>query len=396
VIDTSLIQSVVEAWRQDQEHPARRRVTRPLPSASLLGEFIGAAFFASIKQEEGRPLSFSAVLLSQSEAALPSGRYLSEILCLESPVPFTASLIPKLAPALDPRHSSLAVTQHPDSLCCWGILSYRPTVDTFTHVPVGVEDVYYSRPDYFTVSSTSPGSLTFSRGNSMLGRYVSGHFVPATPTLFTTISLGKHLKRLIEKTEAGKDHGDLYWQYAQKAIEVLLGETSRRGHGATIVFLDAYSPDAATLRYSGGHVLNGKQRLGARIERCVDKSDILRHVAWGKLAFETLQRVAQLATIDGALVINSKFDVLTFGAKLTAEPWKGATKIGPDGWGIWTGRRFDLSQYGTRHQSAVDFAGACADCVVFVVSQDGPIRAFVREGDSTVLCWLDCSASMFV
>ena len=115
-----------------------------------------------------------------------------------------------------------------------------------------------------------------------------------------------------------------------------------------------------------------------------------------KLALEGIQRVAQLTAVDGALLIGSNFKVVTFGAKLAAPLWTKKTLIGPDGYGTPNGSNFDVTRYGTRHQSARDFAGACPAAIAFVISQDGPVRAFHRTDDETVTCWPDCSTSMFV
>jgi hypothetical protein len=68
---------------------------------------------------------------------------------------------------------------------------------------------------------------------------------------------------------------------------------------------------------------------------------------------------------------------------------------GPDGFGG-GGEPFDLSKHGTRHNSAVDFVAAFPGSVVFVISQDGPIRAFAVKDATTILCWPDCRASMFI
>jgi len=427
MIDPKIVERIIETWHRDQGLPHRGHIMRSLPSVPLLKAFIEAAFYASIKKEEGRPLAFSAVLAAEHEVTGPSNPFRPEILRFDSPIPFSVSMIPKLAPAFDPRLSSLAVTldDQQDQLICWGVLSYSlmsrnsttdPTANRYTEVPVVPEGWMYFRPDFFTVSTSSPGALTFSRANAILGNLANGDFVPATPTPFISRSLGKYWHRLVEKTEAGRVHGVTYLHYALNALEVLLGEAARRGHGATIVILDATAPSPTPDLYFPQYVLHGEQRLGARIRRCVEvenevtKVPLTNHdrslvfhsessllsVGCGKLAFETLQRVAQLAAIDGALILNSNFDVLAFGAKLQADRWRRATPIGPDGFGVSNGELFDVKPYGTRHSSALNFAGACPGSIVFVISEDGPIRAFVHESESAVLCWRDCRTSMSI
>jgi len=48
------------------------------------------------------------------------------------------------------------------------------------------------------------------------------------------------------------------------------------------------------------------------------------------------------------------------------------------------------------YSSAIHFAAACKGRTVFVISQDGPMGAFVWSDEGTVLCWPDCTESIFV
>jgi len=48
------------------------------------------------------------------------------------------------------------------------------------------------------------------------------------------------------------------------------------------------------------------------------------------------------------------------------------------------------------YSSAIHVAAACKGSTVFVISQDGPIGAFVWSDEGTVLCWPDCTESIFV
>jgi hypothetical protein len=78
-----------------------------------------------------------------------------------------------------------------------------------------------------------------------------------------------------------------------------------------------------------------------------------------------------------------------------ASKWGKRILVGPDGFGG-GGKEFDASTLGNRHNSTIDFVGACPGCIGFVVSQDGPIRGFARKDNDTILCWRDCRVSMFV
>ena len=103
-----------------------------------------------------------------------------------------------------------------------------------------------------------------------------------------------------------------------------------------------------------------------------------------------------MSAIDGALIITFGFEVVTFGATLTAPRSALVPVIGPDGYGNTRKTTFELDRYGTRHRSAFDFAAAHKGSLVFVISEDGPVRAFHRENDTTVHVWPDCTVSMFL
>ncbi len=405
MIDPRIIEQIIRAWDADQNHPNKGRKKHPLRDPGTLLRFVEAAFFASIREEEGRPVNFSAVLISRTEANDPNLKYRTELLTLGTPVQFTADNIPKLAPALDPRLSSFAVELSSDGkeLQIWGIFSFDPNVHLYNEIPIVVEGAMYLRHDFLTVSTHGRGALVFSRGNSVIGRIASGYFINAAPSPFTSLSLGLYLTRLFIGDEPDIQPDPNNWHYALKALEVLLDEASNRGHGATIAFVDGRQPfpDGAI---GGKYVLKGEARLGPRIGVCIAHTNkapsglnyVLMDLGYRKLAFQSIQRVAQLSAVDGALIIDGNFCVKAFGTKLTAPTWQRDVIIGPDGYGIGTGERFEVERYGTRHRSALNFAGACDNSVVFVISQDGPIRAFTKKDDETVLCWPDCSTSMFI
>lgn len=404
MFDPKILKDIATAWHDDQEHPLRGRTKRPLSPTPVLRQFVETCFLVSLKQEEGRPVPFSAVLVSESDATDTSTNYRTELLRLESPMPFTVHSVLKIAPALDPEMSSLAVGPGEKSpeLLCWGVFSFQPRNNYFDEIPVVIEGGQYCRPDHFTISSTATGSLSFSRGFAMLGRLVSGQFIRASPTPFTEDSLGGSWLAHVGRTQAFRDHGHDYARLALSALSVLLNEATRRGHGGTIVV--APPPNVAEeMHYTPNHVLVGEQRLRRRIVQCTEWERRLRNpgvsigfgIASRKITFETIQRVSQLTAIDGALILSDELDVVTFGATLRAPRWSGRT-VAFGTIGARAERHFDLKLHGTRHRSAIDFAGARPDAIVFVISQDGPIRAFVRHDEGTVLFWEDLTSTMSV
>jgi DisA bacterial checkpoint controller nucleotide-binding len=400
MIEASIIKYIIDSWAADQAHPRRDRAQRPLPSFEDVREVIETTFFASLEREEDRPIRFSVVLASPSELDNASHQYHRELSRFVTPVPFTVDSITKLAPAFDPAFSSIAVDRDSmtQELQCWGIFHYFPTVPSSFSISSVPKEGMWFRPDLFTVTARNPGSLQISRMNAHIGRFVSGSFIPAAPSPFASRSLGKYLMRSLASTDLWRRHDTLYWHHYRDALQVLLAESAARGHGATVVLLPSGGAAVPQDFIFAKYRLEADEPLMTYFEgvlRAVSSLD-LGGTGYQRLILEHLQRLAQLSTVDGALILTSALELVAFGARLQASPWNGKPLLGPDGWGNTSGDTFPAQRYGTRHSSAINFAAACKGSIVFVISQDGPIRAFVWSDEGTVLCWPDCTESMFV
>lgn len=399
MIEESIIKHIIECWAADQAHPYRDRAQRPLPNLADVKDIIETSFFASLKREEDRPIRFSIVLASAYDLNGQPHRYRYELQRFATPLSFTVESISKLAPAFDPSRSAIAVgkTSGDDELACWGIFFFDPKPHRYNEIPVGTEGGTCFRPDLFSVSVKVPGALQISRMDSHIGRFVNGEFIPASPSPLTSTSLGLHLIQPLERTELWQKHNTLYWHYHRDALEVLLSEAASRGHGATIVLLGTVNSVCSREFIVEKYRFDDSISLKSRFENAIAHSyDVISGIAYRKRILEHLQVLAQLSAVDGALVLSMELDLVSFGATLKAPKWEGKIILGPDGYGYTKDVDFNAKRLGTRHNSAIDFAAACPGSIVFVISQDGPIRAFVNSGEDAVLCWPDCTESMFV
>jgi hypothetical protein len=208
--------------------------------------------------------------------------------------------------------------------------------------------------------------------------------------------MGKYLIAAVQ-TNKGWDAQYSYWYVYIRALELLLAEASARGHGGTIILIPnekiASSMSFFQSTYSFSGDLGIRYLLGQAITSMGDPSATFDMVK--RLLARRLEALAQLASIDGALLISTAWEVLGFGAKLTAPRWAKEVLIGSDGFGG-GGDTFDRSRLGMRHRSAIDFIAACPAAIGFVISEDGPIRGFAKRDNETILCWPDCRLSMFV
>src|SRR5262249_50373307 len=96
-----------------------------------------------------------------------------------------------------------------------------------------------------------------------------------------------------------------------------------------------------------------------------------------------VRAIARLSRPDGALLLDDYLRAIRFATKLRAPRWTGEVTLGrgvPPGYPA-----FNRTMHGTRHNSAIDFAGSIPSCVAFAVSSDGPVRAFARLNDAVAV-----------
>jgi len=403
MLEDEIIRQIIDTWSLAQARLDGGRRHSPIPSFDHVKILVETAFLASLKREEDRPLHF-ALVLADPNTYIQDGnaaQIQTSLLHLNRPRPFSVDSIGKLAPALDPTLSGMAVgpTTAEGDLQIWGVFKYHPLSHRFNDVPIVLMEELAHHPDLLTVYAKRPGSLIIGRSHFQVGRVFDGRFSAATPTPFSSHSLGQYMINAIQNDPIYRQHEDIYWQAYRDAVDCLLSEAAARGHGSTIVFLD---PDSARLDYCASSYVPRfelVERIGLRrllSNELHESRDIGEGIARRKLIMERIQLFAQMAALDGALILTTGFDLVGFGATLSAPPWSKSTITGPDGSGQGGGQTFDPLPLGTRHNSAIAFAGACDGSFVFVISQDGPVRAFVRRDENTVLCWPDCGVSVFL
>lgn len=408
MLEQKLIDEITAAWEFDQNFPGRKRKKKPLPVASDIKEILDKCFLASLKREEEKPITFCLAYLNKNdvESETKATSYKQLIVTFKKEIPLSVDGITKISPAFDPSISALAVGKTKDTediFSIWGGMFFGSSLNRFNEIPVSLPDHIFSRPDIFTVTAKSPGSLTISRGNSQIGILSSGYFTKANLTPFTPQGLGGYLEKNIQGMKGFNLFKHEFLRLYVDALEYLLTQSSKRGHGSTIVILPNGNSEVLKLpitqKYRFSESLNIEDLIYETVINMHGANKItnfIGYLAYKKKLAERLDFLAQLSAIDGALVILPNFDVVAFGSTLRATTtWKGLVLTGSDGFGG-GGQRLDLSRYGTRHNSAIDFVASCPGSIAFVISQDGPIKGFVIKDKDTILCWPDCTASMFI
>ncbi len=398
MFETGIFQDIQRAWILDQKHPHRGREQKPVPAIDAIKTLVETAFLASLKREEERAITFAVGLLPKWET---TDDVLKQTLRFHQNIPFTVASIAKLATAFDPEATALIVgPARPQSndYTIWGAYYYGPQERNFEDIPVEIGDFNKGRPDIFIVTAGTAGSLALSRGLMQIGRFVDGKFIPAVPSPFNSRAMGNHLAACLKHNAGYQKYGQTYWQIFRDSLGYLIAEASMRGHGGTLLII----PEHLRARYAGEYIRRLSFENSLRIDELMTEqlalnpsipARFLVEIALNNFISDRLKVIAQLASIDGAVLLTDQFEVVSFGSTLKARPWKGDVVIGPDGYGG-GGQPVKTTEFGTRHSSTINFVGACPGTVGFVISQDGPIRGLTRKNPKTILCWPDCSVSM--
>jgi hypothetical protein len=102
--------------------------------------------------------------------------------------------------------------------------------------------------------------------------------------------------------------------------------------------------------------------------------------------FEFAHFLADLMTVDGALVLNKRYELIGFGAELRSDaPRLGQVRKALDvEAAIWVNEPLD--DVGTRHRAVYRLCDQYPNCVAVVISQDASVR-FVKKHNGAVTYW---------
>lgn len=397
LFNQSLYAQIYDEW-SSRTSPRRRGApsTGPITIRDLR-TFVDVMFISSMKYEEGRPLRFAAALASPSNEFMKNGKY--AVLVFEQKIPFLPDRVSKLAPAF--KHSSSALLVAPEAgrsgeLFVWGVVYFRNNVMSYEGGMRMMGATYLNPTMPYIVCCTvrSSGSLVLTMGQVVLGRVFMGEFYPSSQTPFVSSdSLLRTLRKMFRILPSIT--GQSPRSYLINGLERLLREASDDAHGATYIVVDEADSERAISLSKTDYRFQGSFDLAEIVElvaakRAVDKSE-------GDLArdafAERMTWVSHMGRIDGAVLLTSDLEPLSFATTLQAPVWNldvitGDIENDPGG------LPFSISRLGTRHKSAVNFVGSLDKSLAFVVSSDGPVRAFLKRDSSTIVCWPDCRRSM--
>ena len=329
----------------------------PLPTTDQLSGLLATAFWASLKHEEGRPLAFSLAIVPFERAGAA--------VSFTTPLDLNVDAIVRLAPALNPKRRSLAVTAQPERpLSVWGIAApsfIAPTIET-----------------------TSPGVLVVRYWGRVLMVFEHGEDI--------FLEGANYVNLLSILAGAFKHHTPFENPFTlSSALIGIIQAMLSHGHGGLLLILPSSQNDwqqhLASIRYQPSPpsriLREAVDSLQAAGTLPFSMPQALMAFSQQQVLRDACELVGLLTAIDGATIVNTELELTAFGAMIKSGRLPVETEVYTlqPGRSADTGNRLPLARLGgARHRSAAEFCAYEHDAIACVASQDGPL---------TVIGWLE-------
>ena len=333
----------------------------PAPDRQTIEAVIDAAFWASLRREEGYIPRISLAFLQPEQTTHP--------LVFERPLPLDPGLLTRVAPAVERPGIHLGVWREAGELTVWGIARPLP-------------------PLCFVVEVAAPGLLVIKHHTGE----PSGKFVNVA------VLEGDQIKMIDGQPSGLADCSSLLnsllgldapanWVHSGNVLARMAISMRAHGRGGSLLVVPAVS-DAwresivAPIPYAASQPLTELAVLSRTAPVEAERR------AWKESLGRAIDAVAGLTAVDGAVVMTGRLEVLGFGAKIVRRkgwaPMEQVTVTEPIQGGA--GTLVHPEQLGgTRHFSAAQFAQDQRDSVALVASQDGRFTVFAWSAcDNTV------------
>ncbi|HEY7393087.1 MAG TPA: hypothetical protein VH640_31495 [Bryobacteraceae bacterium] len=322
------------------------------PDAGAIEAMIEAAFWASLRREEGLTPRISLAFVAPEEVRSP--------LIFERRLPLAAQPLTRLGPAVERPGVHLGVWRYDGQFYVWGATRKLPAYCAVLEV-------------------ISAGLLVLKHS----------HDAEAKKFVNIAVFEGDEIKIIDDRSSSFPDCPGLLTSLFDSDIRNASSEAAsmlvplavsmrRHGHGGSLLVVPSTTE---TWRESIVHpmlyALDPPFSGLAELMRKAASPDADRR--WLEAVQNTVDAVAGLTAVDGATIMTDAYEVLAFGAKISRRD--GASRVSEV---LVTepieGSRAEIvepSQLGgTRHLSASQFARDQPDSLALVASQDGRFTAF--------------------
>lgn len=330
-----------------------------------------AVYYASIRREEGEVVRPHLVLLSEeSFAGLGSH---AALLVANEPRPLAPELLRKRSLAFDRKATSFVATPGQDGLMLRGVAHWAWSGNKLDRRSTGLPMLRFDAED--------AGTVVVAYDQTRLGLLRDGHFYPTRPNVFASAGFKKALVSTFARLQQSEDRARAF----MTSLQYLVRSAMSHGLGATIVVLDDWMPieisecteAGESVTYALRHTQDGAVPSAIRDEVMDTEATQLELSTLAPARKAYLDLVAQLACVDGALIVGPRFTPVRYGTKLRAPACNVPVFLGGD-----KGQQISsvLQGVGTRHSSALNFVSHTKRSIAIAISSDGPVSTFA---------WLD-------
>lgn len=394
-------------------------------SLQAIESILRTLFWVSLKTEEHASLTCSVTFGSPSDFAMVKKHYRDQPSCVpfEQPIDFTIHNVAKLCRASDPLHSSIGICVQADRLVIWGFLDQQEGLQSIltyekSHAPVTT--------GLFQVQIVGVGRLVVHCDLELIGELdgeVTNLQIDALRrgplAAKFTASLQKRYESIRNSLlqsaypQAVLRRERVYYQWRDVLRRVLYRAKEFR-HGAAFILTNRRRVAAINCKYNLSYsmlsehfehmIYNGCLEHASGRSITDDSIPALEsrgraverrfYSSWGEDAERALASsiffVATLSRVDGVVLLDKSLTVLGFGGEIRSTSDAACqivrVRSNPGSAGRPVYEPIDITTFGQRHRSMARYCSIDRSAVGFVISSDGPVRAFMWQG-SRLLMW---------
>jgi hypothetical protein len=334
-----------------EEGTRRGQAVARVPDADAIEAMIGAAFWASLRREEGYIPKISLAFVAADDVPLP--------LRFSTPLPLEAAALTRVAPAVERAGIHLGIEAQDGRCVVWGTVRMLPKY-------------------CFVLEAAAPGLLVVKHQRGEPGKFVNvavleGDRIKIVDETASSLPDCPPLLNSLLGFESPASWSDGINVLVQLAVSM---RAHNRGGLLLVVPEETHAwrdSIVQPISYGVQPPFSGLAQLAAS-----SPADGQR-AAWVQALGRSVDAIAGLTAVDGATVITRAYALLAFGAKIArrrgSAPVEQITVTEPVRGG--TAAVVHPSQLGgTRHLSAAQFVHDQRDALALVASQDGRFTVF--------------------
>ena len=273
------------------------QVVAAAPEVSTVAALIDAAFWASLRREEGFTPKISLAYLPPEQSPRP--------MVFERPIPLVAATLAKVAPAVERAGIHLGVWEQNGELSVWGTTRTIPKFCFVLEVSSpGLLVIKHHRGE----ESAKFVNVAVLEGDRLMMIDEHASSLPDCPPLLTSL--------------LGFD-APASWAQSMNVLVQLAASMRAHRRGGALLVVPSGSP---TWRESIVHpIVYSVQPFFSEL------TDLMNDPSTGKRRWQeafsrAVDGVAGLTAVDGATIITDRYELLAFGAKIVKRPSCDATR----------------------------------------------------------------------